>query len=280
MSSSPPFAVRSAYADRLRARVDARSEPRSSARRPPRCRMRADLHRLRQRQARHSPRAGQGASLICRGESFGFCPPVRPRALAAARPSIVRSRISAFSNFPDSTDDLKEQSPNRRRGIDPLVEYDQIHSPGLQELGDLNQMLERAPETVKLRDDELVAGALCDEQRLVQLWASGELAAGVVDEDPLASGSVEGVVLSFVVLIARRHALAADPHTPTVTRTGECWTLASYTSRVTPSVPETLASRTTRDRVPQTIVTGHRDSPWRSRVKPPAGARRLISSTA
>jgi phosphopantetheinyl transferase len=30
----------------------------------------------------------------------------------------------------------------------------------LQELGDLNQMLERTPETLKLRDDELVAGAL------------------------------------------------------------------------------------------------------------------------
>ena len=83
-------------------------------------------------------------------------------------------------------------------------------------------MLERAPEPVKLRDDELVASALCDEQRLVQLWASGELAAGVVDEDPLASGSVEGVVLSFVVLIARRHAAVADPHAPTVPRTGEC----------------------------------------------------------
>src|SRR5450755_749013 len=33
MSSSPPFAVQSAHADRLRTRVDARSEPRSSARR-------------------------------------------------------------------------------------------------------------------------------------------------------------------------------------------------------------------------------------------------------
>ena len=39
-------------------------------------------------------------SLICRAESFGFCPPVRPRALAAARPSIVGSRISAWSNSP------------------------------------------------------------------------------------------------------------------------------------------------------------------------------------
>jgi hypothetical protein len=81
-------------------------------------------------------------------------------------------------------------------------------------------MLERAAETVEFGDDELVAGAFGDQQRQVQLWASGELAAGVVDEDPLASDSVEGVVLSFGVLIARRHAPAADPHTPTVPRTG------------------------------------------------------------
>jgi hypothetical protein len=42
-----------------------------------------------------SGRAARPATLP--GESFGFCPPVRPRALAAARPSIVRSRISACS---------------------------------------------------------------------------------------------------------------------------------------------------------------------------------------
>jgi hypothetical protein len=33
--------------------------------------------------------------------------------------------------------------------------------------------------------------------------------------------------------------------------------LARYTSRVTPSIPETLASPTTPERVTQTIVTGH-----------------------
>jgi hypothetical protein len=32
---------------------------------------------------------------------------------------------------------------------------------------------------------------------------------------------MEGVVLSFVVLIARRHAPVADPHTLTVPGTGE-----------------------------------------------------------
>ena len=63
-------------------------------------------------------------------------------------------------------------------------------------------MLERAAEPVELGDNELVAGALCDEQRLVQLGASGELAAGVVDEDPLAPGRLERVVLSVGMLLA------------------------------------------------------------------------------
>jgi len=82
-------------------------------------------------------------------------------------------------------------------------------------------MLERAAETVELGDDELVAGAFGDQQRLVQLRASGELAAGLVDEDPLAPGRLERVVLSFGMLIARRHAPIPDPHTRTVPRTGE-----------------------------------------------------------
>ena len=82
-------------------------------------------------------------------------------------------------------------------------------------------MLERAAETVELGDDELVVGAFGDQQRLVELWANGELAAGVFDEDPLASGRLERVGLSFGMLIARRHAPVADPHTRTVPRTGE-----------------------------------------------------------
>jgi len=53
-------------------------------------------------------------------------------------------------------------------------------------------VLERAPEAVELRDDELVALAR-DPQGLVELGPAGELAAGLVDEDLVAAGRVERV---------------------------------------------------------------------------------------
>src|SRR5450755_3851352 len=133
---------------------------------------------------------------------------------SAQRPPATTSRTATHRSRSERTG---AQPPSRYRSLgrvrpDPL--------PRLAGAWRSQSDARASAETVKLRDDELVAGALCDEQRLVQLWASGELAAGVVDEDPLASGSVEGVVLSFVVLIARRHAPVADPHA-TVPRTGE-----------------------------------------------------------
>jgi hypothetical protein len=51
------------------------------------------------------------ARLTCRGPSLGLCPPVRPRARAAASPSIVRSDIdppldaSAGAGGPEGTAD-------------------------------------------------------------------------------------------------------------------------------------------------------------------------------
>ena len=40
----------------------------------------------------------------------------------------------------------------------PLIEDDEVYLLGLQLLGQRHQMLERAPEAIELRDDELVAG--------------------------------------------------------------------------------------------------------------------------
>jgi hypothetical protein len=69
-------------------------------------------------------------------------------------------------------------------------------------LREFDQVLERAAEPVELGDHDLVAGAVGGEQRLVQLGAARESARRLVDEDLVAAGSVERVVLRFGVLVA------------------------------------------------------------------------------
>jgi hypothetical protein len=58
-------------------------------------------------------------------------------------------------------------------------------------------MLERAAETVELRDDELVVGTRSGQQRLVELGARGEFAACLVDEDLVAARRRERVMLAI-----------------------------------------------------------------------------------
>ena len=57
----------------------------------------------------------------------------------------------------DRAEDLKEHPADRGRRVDALVEHDEVHLLGLQLLGQRHQVLERAPEAIELRDDELVA---------------------------------------------------------------------------------------------------------------------------
>jgi hypothetical protein len=53
-----------------------------------------------------------------RGPSLGFCPPVRPRARAAARPSRVRSLIKACSNSAMDPRIWKKHPSHRGGGVD------------------------------------------------------------------------------------------------------------------------------------------------------------------
>ena len=85
-------------------------------------------------------------------------------------------------------------------------------------LGQLDQMLQRTTESIELRDDELVALPR-DQQSLIQPGASGQLARCLVDEDLIATGCGQRIVLSLGVLVSGGHPGHADPHGRTVSRT-------------------------------------------------------------
>ena len=94
----------------------------------------------------------------------------------------------------------------------PLVEHDKVDLSILQLTGELDQMLKRAAKPIKLRHHELIARAVGGQQRLLQLRATRKLSGRRLDEDLLAPGGSERVVLRFWVLIARRHPTVAEQH--------------------------------------------------------------------
>ena len=79
-------------------------------------------------------------------------------------------------------------------------------------------MFQGAAKAVEFGDDELVAGSVGRVQGLVKVGPAGELAAGLVEEDFVAAGRQEGVVLGFGVLVAggdpRGSGPGIEPMTP------------------------------------------------------------------
>jgi hypothetical protein len=126
----------------------------------------------------------------------------------------------------DRADDLEEQPAHRRGGVDALVEHDEIHAAVLEQLGELDQVLERATEPIELGDYQLVAGPVRAQQRLVELGPSRQLSRRLVDEDLVATDGCQRVALRFGMLIPRRDPPIADPHIRSVSRTPERVTLA------------------------------------------------------
>ena len=96
----------------------------------------------------------------------------------------------------------------------------------LQRRGERDEVLERPSETVQFRDDELVAGARGDHERLVERGARGKLAAGLVDEDLVAASRGERVALAVEVLVAGGHSSVADTQSAQRPRTLVSVTLA------------------------------------------------------
>lgn len=109
----------------------------------------------------------------------------------------------------DGAEDLEEHSAEGGGGVDALVEHDQVDAFGLQLLGKLDEVFQRAAEPVELGDDELVALS-GDEEGLVEFGATGKLAGRLVGEGPFAPCGFQGILLCFGVLIPLRYAGDAD----------------------------------------------------------------------
>ena len=81
-------------------------------------------------------------------------------------------------------------------------------------------MLQRTPEPVELGHHQLIARAIRRQERLIELGPARELARCLVDEDLLAAGCNQRVLLRLGMLSVSRDPPVADPHDRrTVSRT-------------------------------------------------------------
>ena len=80
---------------------------------------------------------------------------------AAAMPSRVRSEMSRPSKCAIAPKTWNTSSPAGRRGVEALLETDQVDAAGLEAVDGFEQLAQRASQTVEPGDAQAVAGRAC-----------------------------------------------------------------------------------------------------------------------
>lgn len=101
----------------------------------------------------------------------------------------------------DRAKDLEEHPTGGGGRVDALVKDDEVNTALLQGVGQVDEVFQRPTEPVELGDDELIACPVGREQGLVEFGSAGELSGGRVEEDLLAAGRGQSIVLGLGVLI-------------------------------------------------------------------------------
>ena len=86
---------------------------------------------------------------LLRCEQFAASAPIRPRARAADRPAIVRSRTSSFSNCAKRRKEVEHQPAGSRARIELLFETNEVNATLVELVDDTKEVTNRAAKPVQ-----------------------------------------------------------------------------------------------------------------------------------
>ena len=152
------------------------------------------------------------ASSACRGRSLGFGPPTRPRARAAARPSIVLSDMSACSNSAIDPRIWKNMRPTAVEVSMPWSRTTRSTPRRCRSLDSSMRCSRERPSRSSLVTTSWSPARLTECSALSSSGRRASLPAGFVEEHFVAAGGQQGVVLGLGVLVAGRDPSVADLH--------------------------------------------------------------------
>ncbi len=136
-------------------------------------------------------------------------PPLRPRARAAARPAIVRSRINARSNSASAPNKVEDELAASGAGVDPFGERAEADLPLLKVGDDLDQVAQTAPEPVEPPDHDGVTLAEMVEHP-GKLGSCVERSTRLLLEDASTTSFLQRVKLEGKILIGTTHPGVSD----------------------------------------------------------------------